>query len=57
LVVCSGLDLEAVLGLWLWRLEWAGKDDHLGVVNLLGHLRVGELLVKDDTLNELRVFN
>ena len=29
---------------------------HLGVLDLLGHLRVGELLVNNDSMDELRLF-
>mmetsp|Transcript_8220 Transcript_8220/g.9954 ORF Transcript_8220/g.9954 Transcript_8220/m.9954 type:complete len:568 (-) Transcript_8220:99-1802(-) len=57
LVVGGALDLKTVLGLGLGGLERAGEDAHLGVLNLLGHLGVGELLVKDDTLDEAGVLD
>lgn len=46
-----------MLGLGLWGLEGAGEDDTLGIVDLLGHLGVRELLVDDDTFNERRVLD
>jgi hypothetical protein len=46
-----------VLGLGLWGLEGACEDDTLGIVDLLGHLGVGEFLIDDDTFNERRVFD
>ena len=56
LVVRSALDLETVLGLGLGGLEWAGEDAHLRVSVNLVHLRVGELLVENDTLDEAGIF-
>lgn len=41
----------------LWGLEGASKNAHLGVFNVGSHLRVGELFVNNDSLNELRVFD
>lgn len=55
LVVLSRLDFETVLGLGLRGLERAGEDQNLSVVDLLLHLRVREVLIENDTLNELRV--
>mmetsp|Transcript_40263 Transcript_40263/g.61440 ORF Transcript_40263/g.61440 Transcript_40263/m.61440 type:complete len:306 (-) Transcript_40263:19-936(-) len=55
LVVLGGLDLEVVLGLGLGGLEGAGQDAHLGILDLLLHLGVREVLVDDDSLDELRV--
>ena len=57
LVVSGALDLKAVLGLGLRGLERAREDADLGVLNLLEHLGVGELLVKNDALNEAGVFD
>jgi hypothetical protein len=45
-----------MLGLWLGRFEWAGKNANSSVLNFLGHLGVGEVLVDDDAVNELSVF-
>ena len=56
-VVSSALDLETVLGLRLRGLERASEDADLGVLDLLSHLRVGELLVDNDTFDEARVFD
>jgi len=57
LVVLNGLDLDTVLGLGLWGLEGAGEDHDLGVLDLLLHGGMGEVLVNDDTLNELGVLD
>jgi len=46
-----------VLGLWLRRLEWAGKNDDLGIVNLFLHLGMRKVLVNNDTLNERGVLD
>ena len=57
LIVSGSLDLETMLGLWLGWLEWARQDAHLSILSLLGHLRVGELLVDDDALDEAGVLD
>jgi len=44
-----------MLGLWLWWLEWACKDAHFSVFNFLNHLRMREVLVEDNTFNELTI--
>jgi hypothetical protein len=44
-----------VLGLWLWWLEWASQDQDFSVMDLLGHLRMREVFIKNDTLDELRI--
>ena len=46
-----------MLCLWLGRLEWAGEDAHLGILDALGHLGVREFLVNDDTLDETGVLD
>lgn len=46
-----------MLGLWLWWLEWAGEDAHLGVLDFLVHLGVREFFVEDDSFNELGIFD
>ncbi len=46
-----------VLGLGLWGLKGAGQDGKRYVLELLGHLRVREVLVDDDALNQSRVFH
>ena len=48
-------DIELVLGLGLGRLEGAGEDAHLCVLDRLGHLGVGDVLVDDDAVDELGV--
>lgn len=45
-------NVELVLGLRLRRLKGAGEDGQLGVAHLCRHLRVGEILVDDDALDE-----
>lgn len=57
LVVFNGLDLDTVLGLGLWGLEGAGQNANLSVFDLLLHGRVGEVLVNNDTFNELGVLD
>mmetsp|Transcript_27203 Transcript_27203/g.92600 ORF Transcript_27203/g.92600 Transcript_27203/m.92600 type:complete len:580 (+) Transcript_27203:51-1790(+) len=54
-VVLLGRDVELVLRLGLGRLEGARQDAHLRVLDLLGHLGVGDVLVDDDALDELRL--
>ena len=44
-----------MLGLRLWGLEGAGEDQNLGVVDLLDHLGMREVLVENNTLDELGV--
>jgi hypothetical protein len=48
-VVLSRSDVEFVLGLGLRRLKGTGQNRDLGVINDLGHLRVREVLVDDDS--------
>jgi len=57
LVVLGVLDLDTVLGLGLWGLEGAGQDANLGVLDFLSHGGMGEVLVDDDTLDELGGLN
>ena len=56
LVVLSALDFETVLGLGLGWLEWAGEDAHLSIIIDLLHLWMRELLIKDNTVDERRIF-
>ena len=56
-VIFNSLDLETVLGLWLWWFKRAGKNDYLCVVNFFLHLRVGEILVNNNTFNKLGVLD
>jgi hypothetical protein len=55
LVILSALNFETVLGLWLWWLEWASQNKDLSILDFLLHLWMREVLVKDDTLDELTV--
>lgn len=48
-------NVELVLGLRLWRFEGAGQDGQLGILYLIRHLGVGEILVDDNTLHEQRI--
>mmetsp|Transcript_54763 Transcript_54763/g.91024 ORF Transcript_54763/g.91024 Transcript_54763/m.91024 type:complete len:479 (-) Transcript_54763:379-1815(-) len=57
LVLLDGRDVEGVLGLGLGGLEGAGEEADLGVDDLLGHLRVTELLSDDDSLDEAGVLH
>jgi hypothetical protein len=56
LVVCGTLNLKTMLRLWLWWFEWASQDQYLGVLNFLVHLWVREVLVQNDSLDELGIF-
>ena len=56
-IIFGALDFKSVLGLRLWGLEGAGKDDTLGISDLLGHLGVREFFVDDNTFNERRVLD
>ena len=56
-VVLSRLDLDTVLGLGLWGLEGASEDHDLGVFDLFAHGGMGEILVDNETLNELGVLD
>lgn len=55
LELLDGGDVELVLGLGLGGLEGASQDSQLGVQDLVGHLRMREVLVDNDTLDEQRV--
>ena len=48
-------DIELMLGLGAWRLERTREDRDLRVLDAAGHLRVGHILVNEDTLDERRV--
>lgn len=48
-------DIELMLGFGLRRLEGAGQDGQLGILYLIGHLGVREILVDDNTIYEQRV--
>ena len=55
LVRLARRDVKLVLRLGLGRLERAREDAHFGVANFLGHLRVRDVLVDDDALDQLRL--
>mmetsp|Transcript_9052 Transcript_9052/g.15310 ORF Transcript_9052/g.15310 Transcript_9052/m.15310 type:complete len:364 (+) Transcript_9052:294-1385(+) len=55
LVGVFGGDIQLMLSLGLGRLEGAGEDAHLHVLEALGHLRVAELLVDHDAVDQLRL--
>mmetsp|Transcript_8705 Transcript_8705/g.21477 ORF Transcript_8705/g.21477 Transcript_8705/m.21477 type:complete len:311 (+) Transcript_8705:48-980(+) len=48
---------DRVLGLGLGGLEGAREDAHLGVLDVLAHAGVRDLLVKHDPVDELRVLH
>ncbi len=56
LVVFSRCDVDGVLVLEFWWLERAGQDHDLGVLEFLLHLRVREVLVDEQAVDELGVF-
>lgn len=46
-----------MFGFWFGWFEWASQNANLGVCHLFGHLAMGEVSVKHNTLDELTVFN
>lgn len=52
----STLDFKTVLCLWLRWLEWASENANLGISVELLHLRMREFFVKNDTVDELGIF-
>jgi hypothetical protein len=54
-VLLHTCDVQLMLGLGLWGLESACEDGNLGVLDLGRHLRVREVLIDDDALDEDRV--
>src|SRR3546814_2590273 len=55
IILVDSFDGDLVGGLGLGRLEGAGQDDDLGILDLLGHLRVRHFLVEHDAMDELRL--
>ena len=52
LVLLRGVDVDLVLRLGLRGLEGAGEDGDLGILDLLRHLRVRDVLVEDDAVDQ-----
>lgn len=50
LVLFDALNVKLVLGLGARGLKGTGEDSELGILYLVGHLRMGEVLVDDDTV-------
>ena len=44
-----------MLGLWLWWFKWAGKNGAFYIFDLFWHLRMGEVLVNDDTMDQFSI--
>jgi hypothetical protein len=44
-----------VIGLWFWGFERASQNGKFRVFNLLGHLRMAEILVDNDTSDQLSI--
>lgn len=57
IILLGVLNFKPVLGLRFGGLERAGENDDLGIVDFLIHLRMREVLVDDNSLNELGVFD
>mmetsp|Transcript_24712 Transcript_24712/g.53848 ORF Transcript_24712/g.53848 Transcript_24712/m.53848 type:complete len:310 (-) Transcript_24712:56-985(-) len=55
LVGLLGRYVKLVLSLGLGRLKRAGQDAHFGILDGLGHLRVGDILVDDNAVDKLGV--
>lgn len=43
--------------LWLWRFKWTGQNANFSVFDFLLHLRMREVFVDNDTLNEFWILN
>jgi hypothetical protein len=56
LVLLHTLDIKLVLGLGPRWLEWTSKNSNLGISNDVGHLRMREILVDNNTLDEGCIF-
>lgn len=50
-------DVQVVLGLRFGGFEGTGKNGDLGFFYLLGHLRMGEILINQDTINQLGILH
>jgi hypothetical protein len=46
-----------VLGLGLGRFESTSQNTDLSIVNLFGHLRMGDILVDENAVDEACIFN
>ncbi len=56
--IISGVcNIDVVFGAWFRRLKWAIEDKDLGILNLFDHLRMREILIDDDSINQLSVFD
>lgn len=51
-VILNRLDFDTVLGLRFWGFEGTSENNNLCVSDLLHHLRMREIFVDNDTLNE-----
>jgi hypothetical protein len=56
LVLLHTLNVKLVLGLGPRWLEWTSENSNLGISNDVGHLRVREILVNNNTLDEGCIF-
>jgi hypothetical protein len=56
LVLFHTLDIKLVLCLGPRWLEWTSKDSNFGISNDVGHLRMREILVDNNTLDEGCIF-
>jgi len=56
LVLLHTLNIKLVLCLGPRWLEWTSKDSNLGISNDVGHLRMREILVDNNTLDEGCIF-
>jgi len=55
-VLLHTLDIKLVLCLGPRWLEWTSKNSNLGISNDVGHLRMREILVDNNTLDEGCIF-
>ena len=55
LVVFNASDIELMLGFWLWRFKWACQNGALYIFNFFWHLRMREVLVNNNTVDQFSV--
>ena len=54
-VVFNTGDVKFVIGFWFWGFERACQNSEFRVFNLLGHLRVAEVFVDNNTSDQLSI--
>merc|ERR1719444_17012 len=57
LVILDALNIELMLGFWLWGLKWTGQDSNTYILQFFGHLWMREVFVNNNTLDQHTVFH